>query len=88
MFASEPVLEVVDADDVVALREEVLAEMGAEKPGPTGDDSARHEGQDSRRISEQPSDPYELLTAPRISADPGSTPCRTHRKQREQRGPS
>jgi len=35
-------LEVVDADDAVPLAEQVLAQVGAEKPGSAGNYSARH----------------------------------------------
>ena len=37
-------LEVVHAENAIALREQVIAEMGAEKPGSAGDDCGWHEG--------------------------------------------
>jgi hypothetical protein len=37
-------LEVVDAEHAVALREEVIAEMGAEEPGSARDDAGTHRG--------------------------------------------
>src|SRR4051794_36872790 len=37
-----PGLEVVDADDAVAVRQQVVAEMGAEEPGAPGDDRSWH----------------------------------------------
>ena len=37
-------LEVVHADDAIPLREQVLAEVGAEEAGSTGDDCVGHEG--------------------------------------------
>ena len=35
-------LEVVDADNAVPLREQVIAEMRAEEPGPAGDHTRAH----------------------------------------------
>src|SRR5262249_42260140 len=35
-------VEIVHADDTEVLRDEVIAEMGAEKAGPTRDDGGRH----------------------------------------------
>ena len=35
-------VEVVDADDPVALREEAVAEVGSQEPGPAGDNGGRH----------------------------------------------
>src|SRR6476660_2116225 len=35
-------VQVVDADDAIPLRDEVIAEMGTEKPGPASNDGRRH----------------------------------------------
>ena len=35
-------VEVVDADHAIVACQQVIAEMGAEKPGPSGDDGRRH----------------------------------------------
>ena len=40
-------LEVVDADHALPLREQVLAEMRAEEPGPAGDDACAHRSNSS-----------------------------------------
>ena len=39
-----PRVEIVDGDDAMSLREQVIAEMGAEKTGSAGDDGGGHEG--------------------------------------------
>jgi hypothetical protein len=36
-------LQIVDADDLLPLPEQVLAEMGAQEAGSAGDDRGRHE---------------------------------------------
>jgi hypothetical protein len=36
-------VEIVDADDPVALPEQVVAEMGSDEPRPAGDDSGGHD---------------------------------------------
>jgi hypothetical protein len=48
-------LEVVDADDAMVLREQVLAKVGAEEPGPAGNDCSRH-SRDGIGLIERPSD--------------------------------
>src|SRR4051812_41547810 len=43
-------LEVVDADDAVVPRQQVIAEMGAEEPRATRYDRSRHPGEDTQRL--------------------------------------
>ena len=52
-------LEVVHADDAVALPEQVLAEMGAEETGSAGDDRAGHGAADD---SHDPGTSLRILT--------------------------
>ena len=54
MFGEVPRLQVVDADDAMPLLEKGLAEMGAEKAGPAGDDTGAHRGASIPRDPEIP----------------------------------
>jgi hypothetical protein len=56
-------LEVVHADDAMTLGEQVLTKMGAEKPGPPGDDRSGHLRRRIPGASGGLSDLYEGFTA-------------------------
>ena len=48
-----PRQEVVDADDVVTLREQAFAEVGADEAGAAGDEDPRHSGDLERRAADR-----------------------------------
>src|SRR6266404_4958842 len=48
-----PRQEVVDADDVVTLREQAFAEVGADETGAAGDEDPRHSGDLERRAADR-----------------------------------